>query len=166
MTPCCLVRGYEIRTLLFPSSERMLRVQLLLTYRTAEEDRSDPHRCESSNPGWGYSMFMFVSRLDRGRGRTFWNVIVLHLLGIATELWSNSEWHRAGLDTAWYSRADFVICVLHDDRTRKHLWFWRVTKLCEKSGKGKAVALQAWTGLEGSRRLRLPDFKTVDTWRW
>jgi len=30
-------------------------------------------------------------------------------------------------------------------------------------GKGKTVALQGWTGPEGSRRLRLPDFKTVDT---
>ena len=30
-------------------------------------------------------------------------------------------------------------------------------------GKGKAVPLQAWTGLEGSRRLRLPDFKTIGT---
>jgi hypothetical protein len=25
--------------------------------------------------------------------------------------------------------------------------------------KGKAIPLQAWTGPEGSRRLRLPDFK-------
>jgi len=25
-------------------------------------------------------------------------------------------------------------------------------------GKGKAIPLQAWTGPEGSRRLRLPDF--------
>jgi len=30
-------------------------------------------------------------------------------------------------------------------------------------GKGKAVSLQAWTGPEGSRRLRLPDFKTIGT---
>jgi hypothetical protein len=30
-------------------------------------------------------------------------------------------------------------------------------------GKGKAIQLQAWTGPEGSRRLRLPDFKTVGT---
>jgi len=30
-------------------------------------------------------------------------------------------------------------------------------------GKGKAVPLQAWTGPEGSRRLRLPDFKTIGT---
>jgi len=36
--------------------------------------------------------------------------------------------------------------------------------LCK--GKGKAIPLQAWTGPEGSRRLRLPDFKTIGTWRW
>ena len=28
---------------------------------------------------------------------------------------------------------------------------------------GKAVPLQAWTGPEDSRRLRLPDFKTIGT---
>jgi hypothetical protein len=27
----------------------------------------------------------------------------------------------------------------------------------------KAIPLQAWTGPEGSRRLRLPDFKTIGT---
>jgi len=30
-------------------------------------------------------------------------------------------------------------------------------------GKGKAIPLQAWTGPEDSRRLRLTDFKTVGT---
>jgi len=29
--------------------------------------------------------------------------------------------------------------------------------------KGKAVPLQAWTDPEGSRRLRLPAFKTIGT---
>jgi len=29
--------------------------------------------------------------------------------------------------------------------------------------KGKAIPLQAWSGPEGSRRLRLPDFKTIGT---
>jgi len=29
--------------------------------------------------------------------------------------------------------------------------------------KGKAIPLQAWTGPEGSRRFRLPDFKTIGT---
>jgi len=32
--------------------------------------------------------------------------------------------------------------------------------------KGKAIPLQAWRGPEGSRRLRLPDFKATGTWRW
>jgi hypothetical protein len=32
--------------------------------------------------------------------------------------------------------------------------------------KGKAIPLQAWTDPEGSRKLRLPDFKTIGTWRW
>jgi hypothetical protein len=30
-------------------------------------------------------------------------------------------------------------------------------------GKGKTIKLQAWTGPEDSRRLRLPDFKTIGT---
>jgi hypothetical protein len=29
--------------------------------------------------------------------------------------------------------------------------------------KGEAILLQAWTGPEGSRRLRVPDLKTVGT---
>jgi hypothetical protein len=32
--------------------------------------------------------------------------------------------------------------------------------------KSKAIPLQAWTGPEGSRRLRLSDFKTIGTCRW
>jgi len=35
---------------------------------------------------------------------------------------------------------------------------WRGQKV---KGKGKAVPLQAWTGPEGSRKLRLPDFVTT-----
>jgi hypothetical protein len=37
------------------------------------------------------------------------------------------------------------------------------TKLLVNKGKGKAIPLQAWTGPEGYRRLRLPDFKTIGT---
>jgi len=33
-------------------------------------------------------------------------------------------------------------------------------------GKGKAIPLQAWTNPEGSRRLRLPDFKPISTRIW
>jgi len=31
------------------------------------------------------------------------------------------------------------------------------------SSKGKAIPLQAWTGLDDSRRARLPDFKIIVT---
>jgi len=32
--------------------------------------------------------------------------------------------------------------------------------------KGKPIPAQVWTGLDGSKRLRLPDFKTIGTRRW
>jgi hypothetical protein len=33
----------------------------------------------------------------------------------------------------------------------------------EIKGKGKAIPVQAWTGPEGSRKLKLSDFKKVGT---
>jgi hypothetical protein len=38
-----------------------------------------------------------------------------------------------------------------------------VTFLCSIVVKGKAIPLQAWTGPQGSRSLRLAEFKTVGT---
>jgi hypothetical protein len=35
--------------------------------------------------------------------------------------------------------------------------------LSRGKGKGKAISLQVWAGPEGSRRLRLSDFKKVGT---
>jgi hypothetical protein len=35
--------------------------------------------------------------------------------------------------------------------------------LAEDKKKGKAIPLQAWTDPEGSRRLKLPDLKTMST---
>jgi len=32
---------------------------------------------------------------------------------------------------------------------------------CKGKGKGKAIPLEAWTGPEGSRRMRFRDFKTI-----
>jgi len=32
-----------------------------------------------------------------------------------------------------------------------------------RTRKRKAIPFQVWTGAEGSRRLRLPDFKTIGT---
>jgi len=33
-------------------------------------------------------------------------------------------------------------------------------------GKGNAIPVEAWAGPAGSRRLRLPNFMTIGTWRW
>ena len=43
------------------------------------------------------------------------------------------------------------------------LKFYMELKKCtvETKVKGKVIPLQAWTGPEGPRRLRLPDFKTI-----
>jgi len=41
-------------------------------------------------------------------------------------------------------------------------YLFKPLKILSK-GKGKAIPLQAWTDLEGSRRLRFPDFKTIST---
>jgi hypothetical protein len=41
--------------------------------------------------------------------------------------------------------------------------YWLAMLMC--SFKGKAIPLQAWTGPEGSRRFRLPEFKTIGIWR-
>ena len=67
-------------------------------------------------------------------------------------------------------------------KTVSYLWRHRITSsygtnsntLCyvanfvfyKSQWKGKAIPLQAWTGPEGSRRLRFPDFKTIGTWKW
>jgi len=39
----------------------------------------------------------------------------------------------------------------------------RAYVLYKGKDKGKAIPLQTWTSPEGSRRLRLPDFKTIGT---
>jgi hypothetical protein len=38
---------------------------------------------------------------------------------------------------------------------------YQATVFCDDKGKGKAVPLQAWSGAEGSRKLRFPDFMTM-----
>jgi len=48
----------------------------------------------------------------------------------------------------------------------KHSFTTCIMWLMSENREGKAIPLQAWRGPEGSRRLRLPDFKTISTWRW
>jgi hypothetical protein len=37
------------------------------------------------------------------------------------------------------------------------------TKISEVLHEGKAIPVQTWRGPDGSRRIRLPDFKTIST---
>jgi hypothetical protein len=41
-----------------------------------------------------------------------------------------------------------------------------VVVFSEINKEGKVILLQAWTGPESTRRLRLPDFKTIGTLMW
>jgi hypothetical protein len=41
-----------------------------------------------------------------------------------------------------------------------------ITKFDLSICKGKAFPKQAWTGPEGCRNFRLPDYKTMDAWLW
>jgi len=43
----------------------------------------------------------------------------------------------------------------------RHRMSYILIPSCKGKGKGKAVPLQAWTGPEGSRKLRFPDFMTT-----
>ena len=46
--------------------------------------------------------------------------------------------------------------------SKRNLLFWQKGVCLQVSkGKDKAVPLQAWTGPEGSRKLRFPDYMTV-----
>jgi len=53
----------------------------------------------------------------------------------------------------WSPSASLLVACI-----RKHVYLGYVVSV-----KGKAIPLQAWTGPEGSRRLRLLDFKTIGT---
>ena len=51
-----------------------------------------------------------------------------------------------------------LVCVAYQiARCKKH----KIRENKGKKGKGKAVPLLAWTGPEGSRKLRFPDFVTT-----
>ena len=64
-----------------------------------------------------------------------------------------------------------MVFLIHTELrcTANHTSYEVVTgvKAAEASSKVKVkeIPLQAWTGPEGSRRLKLPDFKTIGTWK-
>ena len=61
----------------------------------------------------------------------------------------------------WYCKGTIIVESAYNFQVRIHLIMDRLTP-----NTGKEIPLQAWTGPEGSRRLRFPDFKTIGTWRW
>jgi hypothetical protein len=48
-------------------------------------------------------------------------------------------------------------------RENGSVWRERGQSCTLKVEKGKEISLQAWTGPEGSRKLRFPDFNTIGT---
>jgi len=61
--------------------------------------------------------------------------------------------------------------IVEADRPLITVWRMRISCWIPKASnrhseyvkKDRAIPLHAWTGPEGSRRLRLPDFKTIGT---
>jgi hypothetical protein len=49
------------------------------------------------------------------------------------------------------------------DNVRDYQLAWNKYNIVDLTLKGKAILLQVWTGPEGSRSLRLPDFKIIST---
>jgi hypothetical protein len=52
-----------------------------------------------------------------------------------------------------------VCLVIRAEQLERTIYVLNLSSLVVK---GKAIPLQAWTDREGYRRLRLPDFKTID----
>jgi hypothetical protein len=59
----------------------------------------------------------------------------------------------------------FQASALGIDHRSFRLVAWCLNHYATPGPKGKAIPLQTWTGPEGSRSLRLPDFKTIGTRR-
>jgi hypothetical protein len=60
----------------------------------------------------------------------------------------------------------YAACFVRADRPQalKHVHYLKQKIKCVYIY--KVIPLQVWTGSVGSRRFRLPDFKTVGTLRW
>ena len=71
------------------------------------------------------------------------------------KLWSSADWLSYFTDGRHYISTGTV-----------HVWGPIWVKLCIGIHVIKTIPLQAWTGPEDSRMLRLPDVKIIGTWRW
>ena len=88
--------------------------------------------------------------------------IKIFVYGIVKVVMETTEFHRSSFSKATSggtSGCTFVIGKLHF--LLLHIYLAHGIKIFKKKGKGKAIPLQAWTGPEGSRKLRFPDFVTT-----
>jgi hypothetical protein len=53
-----------------------------------------------------------------------------------------------------------------DGNTVRRTLIFNIIRRNDNKGKGKAVPLQAWSGPEGSRKLRFPDYMTMAPGWW
>ena len=113
---------------------------------------------------------MWLTRITlKNCGAMFYNTVVLLFIQLA--LWEvKQQWHFLLIQFQPF----FITRFFTEQRINKDVWELghRQNKnrpIRDGDGglpKGKAIPLQACTGPEGSKRLRLPDFKTIGTWRW
>ena len=73
---------------------------------------------------------------------------------------------RCSSNRQWLSPRSRTVKYLHLDSVRLNMHCWKVAfketkNLLWVKVKGKSVPLQAWSGPEGSRKLRFPDFMTT-----
>ena len=116
----------------------------------------------------GAHHFLHVSRiriklLTFRRLMSYIYIYIYDISRLRVKYWDFGTWVLLH-DALWQESKDFPkywsqLKILDN---RRVAW----TKLRTAKVKGKAIPLQAWTGPEDSRRLRLPDFKTIGTWMW
>ena len=89
-------------------------------------------------------------------------------------LWQgkNTDWRSEKLRALLGWKTCNVILVFDEIRLL-YTWNYRngmqiewTKTICWRCNKGPAIPVKAWADPEDPRRLRLPDFMTVGTWRW
>jgi hypothetical protein len=71
--------------------------------------------------------------------------------------------HSSISESSGYNNQHTMTKFLMYDTYSQGRNFSTISRHPNNNNKGKAISLQAWTGPEGSRRLRLSEFKTIDT---
>jgi len=78
----------------------------------------------------------------------------------ASDLTGKEKYSYSIMQIYLYYKYNFVFAI---DKINRHRMAIYTSSIRIVKVKGKAIPLQAWTGPEGSRRMRLPDFMTIGT---